>query len=50
MEYGFKPLFKPLFGVFYPYILIDDHSNDGNHINGIIDLTDKGKGVKQSFL
>ena len=30
--------------------LIDDHGYDGNHINGIIDLTDKGIGVKQSFL
>ena len=37
-------------GVFNPYILIDDHGYDGNHIIGIIDLTDKGTGVKQSFL
>ena len=28
----------------------DDHSYDGKHINGIIDLTDKGIGVRQSFL
>ena len=26
-------------------IVIDDHSYDGNHINGIIELTNKGKGV-----
>ena len=30
--------------------MIDDHRYDGNHINGIIDLTDKGIGVRQSFL
>ena len=24
-----------------PYIVIDDHSYDGYHINGIIDLTDR---------
>ena len=30
--------------------MIDDHGYDSNHINGIIDLTDKGIGVKQSFL
>ena len=23
--------------VFNPYIVINDHGNDGNHINGIID-------------
>ena len=28
------------------YIIIDDHSYDGNHLNGIIDLTDKGIGVR----
>ena len=28
-------------GVFNPYIVIDDHSCDGNHLHGIIDLTDK---------
>ena len=33
-----------------PYIVIDDHSFDGNHINGIIDVTDKGIGVIHSFL
>ena len=38
------------YGVFNPYIVIDDHGFDGNHINGIIDLTDKGIGVRQSFL
>ena len=26
-------------------IVIDDHGYDGNHTNGIIDLTDKGIGV-----
>ena len=25
--------------------MIDDHGYDGNHINGIIDLTDKGISV-----
>ena len=25
--------------------MIDDHSNDGNYINGIIDLTVKGIGL-----
>ena len=38
------------YGVFNTYIVIDNHGYDGNHINGIIDLTDKGIGVKQSFL
>ena len=28
--------------VLIPYIVIDDHSYDGNHINDIIDLTYKG--------
>ena len=27
------------------YIMIDDHGSDGHHINGIIDVTDKGIGV-----
>ena len=36
--------------VFNPYIKIDDHSYDGNHINDIIDQTDKGIVVTQSFL
>ena len=35
------------YGVFNPYFVIDDHGYDGNHINGIIDLTDKGIGVIQ---
>ena len=26
-------------------IMIDDHGYDGNHVNGIIDLTEKGLGV-----
>ena len=30
--------------------MIDDHSCNGNHINGIIHLTDTGIGVRQSFL
>ena len=30
--------------------MIDDHGYDGNHINGIINLTDKEIGVRQSFL
>ena len=30
--------------------MINDHGYDGNHINGIIDLTDKGIGVTQSFI
>ena len=28
-------------------IMIDGHSYDGNHLNGIIDLTDKGISVRQ---
>ena len=39
-----------LYGVFNPYIMIDDHRYDGNHINGILDLADKGIGVRQSFI
>ena len=35
---------------FKSFIVIDDHHRDGNHINGIIDLTDKGIGVGQWFL
>ena len=33
--------------------MIDNYHNygyDGNHINNIIDLTDEGIGVRQSFL
>ena len=30
--------------------MIYDHDYDGNHLNGIIDLTEKGIGVRQSFL
>ena len=30
--------------------MIDDHSFDGNHINSIIDLTDKGIGVSLSVI
>ena len=30
--------------------MIDDHGFDGNHKNGIIYLTVKGVGVRQSFL
>ena len=33
--------------IFNPYILIDDHGYDGNHKNGIIDLTEKWVGVIQ---
>ena len=29
------------YDVFDPYVMIDDHCYDGNHINDIIDLTDK---------
>ena len=29
---------------------MNDYGYDGNHINGIIDLTDKGIGVRLSFL
>ena len=36
--------------VFMSYVMIDDYSYDGNQINDIIDLTDKGIGVRQSFL
>ena len=42
------------FTIFNVYCLysheIDDHGYDGNHINGIISLTDKGISVRQSFL
>ena len=38
------------YGVFNPYIMVDDHSYESNHIKGIIDLTDKGIGVRQLFL
>ena len=30
--------------------MIDNYGYDGNHINDIIDLTNKGIGVRQSFL
>ena len=31
--------------------MIDDHGYDGDHLkNGIIDLTDRGIGVRKSFL
>ena len=30
--------------------MFDGYFYDGNHINGIIDLTDKGIGVRQTFL
>ena len=36
--------------LFNPKIVIDDHSYDGNHLNGIIDITDKGIGNNKSFL
>ena len=36
--------------VFNPYIVIDDHGYEGNHLKSIIDLTDKGICVRQSFL
>ena len=32
------------------YIVIDDHGYDGNNINGIIDLTDRGICVRQLCL
>ena len=30
--------------------MIGDHGHDGNHVNGIIDLTENGIGVRQLFL
>ena len=36
--------------VYLIHTVIDDHGYDGNHINDIIDLTDMGIGVRQSFL
>ena len=56
-----SPLYwiSPVFGLtlytnlrrpFNPCIVIDDYGYDGNLINGSIDLTDKGIGVRQSFL
>ena len=38
------------YGVLNPYIVIDDHSYDGNHVNGIIDLSGKEIGVRQLFV
>ena len=35
--------------IFSPYIVIDDHGYDGDHINGIKGLTEKGIGVKHSY-
>ena len=46
---GNKSPYWEYYGVFNPYIMIDDHNYDGSYINGIIDLTDKGIGVRQSF-
>ena len=37
-------------GVFNPYIVIDDHDYNSDHINDIIDLTEMGIGVRQLFL
>ena len=39
-----------MISLFNPYILIEDHSYDGKHITGIIDLTDKWIGVRKFFL
>ena len=36
--------------LFNPYIVIDVHGYDVDHVNGIKDLTDQGIGVRQSFL
>ena len=36
-----------LYGVFNPYILIDDQGYDDNNKNDIMDQTDKGIGVRQ---
>ena len=47
---GNKSPYLAWYDVFNPYIVIDDHGYDGNHINGIIDLTDKGIGVRHYFL
>ena len=47
---GNQSLYWEKYGVFNPYIVIDDHGYDGNHINGIIDLTENGIGVRQLFL
>ena len=38
------------YGAFNPYIENVDQGYDGNQINGIIDLTNKGIGVIQSIL
>ena len=37
------------YGIFNPFIMIDNHGYDGNHINDIIDLTDKWIGARQFF-
>ena len=36
--------------VIYPFIANNDHGYDVNHKNGSMDLTDKGIGVRKSFL
>ena len=38
------------YGVFNTYIVIDGHGFNGNHLIGIIDLTDMCIGVRQPFL
>ena len=35
-----QSLYWEWYGVLNPYIVIDDHSYDGNHLNAILDLTD----------
>ena len=47
---GNKSSYWEWFGIFNPYIVVDDPGYDGNLINDIIDLTDKEIGVRQSFL
>ena len=36
-------------GVLNPYIVINDHGYDGNHINGIIDVTYRVIVVSHSY-
>ena len=46
---GNKSPYWEWYGVFNPYIGIDGHNYDGNHIKSIIDLTDKVKQGKYTW-
>ena len=42
--------FNYMGNIWLDYIMIYDQGYDDNHLNGIIDLTDEGIDVRQSFL